>query len=520
VQAASLKAETYAKVLWDQAEQKVAVGQRAYDSNDFSGAKQAWSQAKDGYTKSRLSALERIGQAKGEAVSAKGETEAARVQAASLKAETYAKVLWDQAEQKVAVGQRAYDSNDFGGAKQAWSGAKDGYNKAGGLAQEAVQAINEQRAACDRALSIADSARKEALSVESSRYASDEWAQAEQSYERGCSCLRANEFDGALVALQQARDLYITAGLLGRLVKAEIDYNDSVLNAKPKRLPEIQGELATLVKAAQDAKGRGDYDAAIGVYTKAIGLLRAIQQYPSQRVLTLREGVTLSLVLVEPGEFDMGAPSVEEGSRKNEWTVHRVKITRPFYLGRYEVTQTEYQAVTGVDLHSPKPERDPLPAVNVSWDDAQEFCQKVTRLTGGRCHLPTEAQWEYACRAGTSTPYCNGTSLRALKKVGWCSYDGKTGSAGRAEPVGRLDPNRWGLYDMHGNVWEWCQDWYGEYSHLGVSDPPGPETGTQRVVRGGGWYTVPSECRCATRQGLEPSTRESSLGFRIACEID
>src|SRR5208337_4411958 len=145
----------------------------------------------------------------------------------------------------------------------------------------------------------------------------------------------------------------------------------------------------------------------------------------------------------------------------------------------------------------------------VSWDDAQEFCKKLGQATNQLVRLPTEAEWEYACRAGTSTKYYSGDSEEDLKRVAW--YGANSGNT--THPVGQKEPNQFGLYDMHGNVWQWCQDWYEEYKADAVVDPQGTAQGAGRVLRGGSWDDLPGSCRSASRVGGSPDVRLGNVGF-------
>jgi formylglycine-generating enzyme required for sulfatase activity len=152
------------------------------------------------------------------------------------------------------------------------------------------------------------------------------------------------------------------------------------------------------------------------------------------------------------------------------------------------------------------------PVETVSWEDAQKFIRKLSEKDGENTYrLPTEAEWEYACRAGTDTPYYTGTTEADLDRAGWYSEN----SGGKTHPVRQKEANAWGLYDMHGNVWEWCQDWYGEYPEGTVTDPAGPDKGSARVLRGGGWYRGAGYCRSGSRDSDSPDRRLSLLGFRV-----
>jgi formylglycine-generating enzyme required for sulfatase activity len=234
----------------------------------------------------------------------------------------------------------------------------------------------------------------------------------------------------------------------------------------------------------------------------------------------LGNGVMMDFVWIPPGEFMMGSPTNEVGRDENE-TQHRVKITKGFWMGKYEVTQKQYTAVVGTN-----PSEFNLggnyPVGNVSWDDAVAFCTKVKERTGLELRLPTEAEWEYACRAGTTTVYYTGDTEADLARAGCFGGNSERGfkiwkwDRRRREPraVGSFVPNAWGLYDMHGNMWEWCADWYGEYPTGIVVDPLGPENGQSRVQRGGSWSFYAQYCRSASRVRYDPSSRSFNDGFR------
>jgi len=211
----------------------------------------------------------------------------------------------------------------------------------------------------------------------------------------------------------------------------------------------------------------------------------------------------MKMVLIRPGKFMMG-----EGEGRRE-----VTISKPFYLGATEVTQAQYQAVMGAN---PSRVKDPAaPVENVSWNDAAEFCKKLSERTRQTVRLPTEAEWEYACRAGTQTAFSFGDDPSALGDYAWHLGN----SDGRSHPVGQKKPNAWGLYDMHGNVWEWCADWYGEYPKDAATDPSGPASGAARVLRGGSWLFGDPACfRCAYRYAA-PAYRGGSVGFRCAAAV-
>jgi sulfatase modifying factor 1 len=229
-------------------------------------------------------------------------------------------------------------------------------------------------------------------------------------------------------------------------------------------------------------------------------------------------GVRQQLRWIMPGEFLMGSPASEAERRDNE-TQHRVILTQGYWLADTACPQALWQAVLGDNPSRFKGEDRPVE--NVSWDDAQRFIERLNELIpGGGFRLPTEAEWEYACRAGTTTAFWFGDQITPEQ----VNYDGNNPYAGgrkgkyRKETVAvkALPCNGWGLYQMHGNVWEWCQDWYGEYPLDTVVDPTGPERGGRRVLRVGSWISGGGRVRSAPRGDFVPSARSDDFGFRLA----
>ncbi len=219
--------------------------------------------------------------------------------------------------------------------------------------------------------------------------------------------------------------------------------------------------------------------------------------------ITLPGGAEMRFRWCPPGTFMMGSPETEEGRNSDE-TLHRVTLTKGFWLGETEVTQRQWESVMGNNPSRFKGAD--LPVERVSWDECQNFIQRVNEQLNCGMRLPTEAEWELACRAGTTGPY-GGTGNP--KEMGW--YSGI-----QTHPVGQKTPNAWGLCDMHGNVWEWCADWYGYYPSGNVTDPTGPSSGANRVDRGGCWGDDARDCRSANRHRFEPGRRIHYLGFRVA----
>ena len=221
---------------------------------------------------------------------------------------------------------------------------------------------------------------------------------------------------------------------------------------------------------------------------------------------------------IPPGCFVMGSP-VDEAERGSAEVLHEVPLSRGFWLADTACTQALWMAVWPVNpSHFADDARNPVE--NVAWHDAQRFIGELNRrLPGLQARLPTEAEWEYACRAGTTTPFSFGTTVSTdeVNYHGGFPYPG--GEPGpyrqRTLPVGSLPPNAWGLYEMHGNVWEWCEDWYADYPTEPQIDPRGPTFGKMRVLRGGTWSDPARYARSATRSRIEPAYRPRSTGFRI-----
>ena len=235
----------------------------------------------------------------------------------------------------------------------------------------------------------------------------------------------------------------------------------------------------------------------------------AVLTDPKQLSVDLGGGVKMEFVLIRPGTFQMGSAERRDG------TPHKVTITKPYYIGKYEVTQEQWLAVMGNNPSLFKGPKNPVETV--SWDDCQNFLAKLNKkFATQKFSLPTEAQWEYACRAGSTGDYCFGNDERYLGVYAWVWPN----SDDTTHPVGNKKPNAWGLYDMHGNVSEWCADWYANYQGSAETDPTGPASGSVRIVRGGscspeGVPSAYSRCRSTFRSGGAPSGRGGKDGLRV-----
>jgi formylglycine-generating enzyme required for sulfatase activity len=245
---------------------------------------------------------------------------------------------------------------------------------------------------------------------------------------------------------------------------------------------------------------------------------------PRSRLEVIANGLGMAFVKIPAGTFMMGTSSKNkrkadtgEGN-SDEMPAHQVTLSRAFYLQTTEVTQRQWKAVMATTPWAGQGlvrDGEEYPAVYVSWNDAQAFIQKLNTMGEGTYRLPTEAEWEYACRAGTNASYSFGEGDAHLGEYAWFKKNAYDADQMFAHRVGSKRPNPWGLYDMHGNVGEWCQDWKDDYNPGAQTDPVGPSTGSYRVNRGGGWNDPPESLRSAVRSGPEPGMRLFNLGFRV-----
>ncbi|MDB4621741.1 SUMF1/EgtB/PvdO family nonheme iron enzyme, partial [Rubripirellula sp.] len=288
---------------------------------------------------------------------------------------------------------------------------------------------------------------------------------------------------------------------IGEMLPVVIAYLE--MNPNHAVIQRLRQDLFGLIK--KDPKSYAGFLTPC-VLAKCPGSLLAVFPGPLlAKVPPITNSIGMELKLIPSGTFTMG---------ENK-DAHEVTLTKPFMLGVHVVTQEQYEQLMGVNPSYHKGSNNPVE--NVSWEDAVEFCRKLSELpaekAAGRVYrLPTEAEWEYACRAGTTTKYSFGDDSSELGDYAWVS--GNSGNT--THPVGGKQPNAWGLYDMHGNIWEWCQDWYGDYHGSALPDPTGPASGSSRVFRGGSWGSTAELCQSAYRDWSLPSYRDDYLGFRVS----
>lgn len=235
-------------------------------------------------------------------------------------------------------------------------------------------------------------------------------------------------------------------------------------------------------------------------------ILGSSSETATKRIINL---IGMEFVLIPKGTFLMGTPE-NETEREDDETLHQVTISRLFYLQATPVTQKQWEEVMGVNPSVFRGDAN-LPVDSVSWSDVQKFIRKLNKLEGlDKYLLPTEAQWEYACRAGSTALYCFGDDPGGLAEYAWYDDEFK-----KTHPVEQKKPNAWGLYDMHGNVWEWCKDGYGDYPSGSVTDPVGRSRGWGHVFRGGSCYVPAEFCRSALRGHNDPGSSSNPMGFRL-----
>jgi formylglycine-generating enzyme required for sulfatase activity len=299
-----------------------------------------------------------------------------------------------------------------------------------------------------------------------------------------------------------------TAAISAAKERVEKEKAETLAKAEREKATKVALVIQRLEKAitAKDPFGAddvlGELVALIPEDARMAGWRGQVAAVPPRRTLVvdLGSGVTMDFMLIRPGTFTMGSDKGgDEGA-------HQVTLTKPFYLGKYEVTQEQWQQIMGSNPSEFKSAKNPVE--EVSWDDCQSFIEKLRKKVPGQTfRLPTEAEWEHACRAGTIGDYAGD-----LDAMAWYSSNSGRGT----HPVGEKKPNAWGLHDMHGNVWEWCADWYGDYPNGAAIDPTGSNTGSKRVYRGGSWCNVGPYCRSARRNWDSPGYRDFIIGFRVA----
>ncbi len=480
--------------------------------------------------------LEQLSLSRDQAREGHAALETMRERAIVSQAEAKAGDRWASASSLRAEGLSEYDAGNFADAAAIFTRSQDAYEMALKHA-EAVLAWEVAGADWNRALAAVDvplleewssgllgEARANARTAELNE--SDPQAGV-RAYERAVSVLwraeaEALEKSSPVVRVLVYLDGQQTAGIPVSVNGQPLTSGERM--ALPRNADRVTAEVGAFERGDM-RYGGGRVEAAVdwrGVRDVELRLEEVRRPVPGQNVaVELPGGSELDLVWIAPGEFMMGSPMGEVGRVISSEGPHtRVHLSKGFWLGKTPVTQGQWQTLMGSNPSRFKGSGLDAPVESVSWNEAMEFARKLTerersagRLPEGYVYtLPSEAQWEYACRAGTSSRFFSGNSESDLARVGWYSAN----SGGKTHPVGQKEPNGWGLYDMHGNVFEWTRSWYGNYPGHSVTDYEGSTIGFNRVLRGGSWLSKEENCRSAIRYRNVPGERFYFVGFRLA----
>ena len=427
-------------------------------------------------------------------------------------------VLWvnTMKEQKAEALGNALESRDYQTVLQLDPGNAAGLamKKAADLQQALASGDYTAALELDPGNAVALSMKKKAADIKESLSAGD--------YSAG---LQLDPSNAVALSMKKTADIRQALSDGDYAAALQLDPSNAVALSMKKKAVDIQQALSdgdyaaalqldpsnaeglSMKKTAdiQQALSDGDYAAGLRLDPSNAQARERVSNLPP-----ITNSIGMQLKLIPTGTFTMG-----DANGDSDETPHQVTLTKPFMLGVYEVTQSQYEQVMGNNPSKFKGADNPVE--QVSWDAAVEFCRKLSSLpaekaAGNVYRLPSEAEWEYACRAGTTTQYSFGDDESDLGQYAW--YDGNSGR--KVHPVGDKQPNAWGLYDMHGNVYEWCQDRFGDYRSGMVTDPTGPASGSSRVNRGGSWFNSAEFCRSAYRSGDSPSLRSSDYGFRVS----
>jgi serine/threonine-protein kinase len=355
----------------------------------------------------------------------------------------------------------------------------------------------------------AERERRLAAEEEARRAAADELPQdvARRLLDRAADAEEAGDLKSALAFYREATRR--GAGALDKIrsLEEEVAFQDGLARARGlverEARKEARSELERLLELRPHDDAAQDLLAEV---KKKLGP-------EPELTFDLGGGVELVMVYVRPGRFRMGSVR----GWFDEKPVHEVELTRGFYIGKYEVTQAQFRRIMGMNPSRWK--GDDRPVEEVSWHEAEDFAKRLSERTERRSRLPTEAEWEYAARAGTAGDYCFGNEEKELANYGWYGVN----SEGQTREVGKKRPNAWGVHDMHGNVWEWCADWYdgGYYKKSPREDPAGPEEPTgKKVLRGGSYRNKASGCTSTERSKSRPDGRDGDAGFRVVMEFE
>ena len=460
----------------------------ALESREYTPARALFAQAEDLYR--QAAAL----QVKRDKVVAAHKTAQDSMKLADAAFQTEARpASFERAKQCLTDGTKALEDEELDKAREFFGDAVQFFAKAQTEA-DLANAFDQAQNAWARTVAEADDALLTRHVARAAAAAKARAEEAEKKAREGQVEAGTELLKQATAALKDAASKALTAENAVKAAPIIARLERDIAQKKKFRAEDTLAELEKLIPADPRMAGLGRRVAAIP------GLKRSL-------TLDLGGGVKMDLVLIRPGSFKMGSEKSDD-----EKPVHEVTITKPFYIGKHEVTQEQWEAAMDGNPSYFKGKTNPVE--RVSWTDCQGFLKKLKpKLTGLSPGLPTEAEWEYACRAGSTTAYCFGDNDKDLGDYAWYNPN----SNNRTHPVGKKKPNAWGLYDMHGNLSEWCRDWYDKayYAESPKEDPAGLATGSGRVLRGGSWRRDAAYCRSASRYDYGPANQGDSSGFRV-----
>jgi len=315
----------------------------------------------------------------------------------------------------------------------------------------------------------------------------------------------------AILEIEQTSDPVVIRTAFNKLaMKYHPDRNigDSSAEVMMKLLNDAIAVLSQpRLRKAHDRRLAEEYGQSFASYSYGANSQYQKDDTPEMIEIELGKGIMLNLMFIPEGTFKMGSSIFETSRYDNDMPKHEVELTNSFYMGKHAVTQEQWSVVMGNNPSYFKGAK--LPVNGVSWNDCQKFISTLNAKMDGGYRLPTEAEWEYACRAGSTTAYSFGDNITPKD----ANYHDS--NIGKPVAVGGYKPNDFGLYDMHGNIWEWCEDWYGRYPGWPVIDPKGPEVGQYRILRGGSFTVNVSRCYSSSRIISAPALRIYVNGFRL-----
>ena len=510
--------------LLDAAAAAQANGESLLAGEQYAAAKQAFEDARN-----RSAALAQREQQRQAAFTIGRQAAAAGQAAQKAQAATHAAALWAAATDLAGKAASAAEAGRFEEAGRLWQQAEQQFVKAKPFAEGSASAV-AAREAYEQALKQYDVDKLR-------RQGGNAWAKVAAAVREAEDA--GADFAKAAAAYAQAKQLLPEAdrqsdtAFQGYLADARRLYDEKKYPESLAQLGEAlalrptDGPALGLKKRLGLLLGRNVYEAWPFDAAEALRRREEVAEVlgvPKEVALDLGGGVTMKVALIPPGRFLMGSPDEEIGRSSSEGPVHAVTISRPFYIGVTEVTQAQWKAVMSTDvwkgLANVKID-DTYVAPYLSWGIAMLFCEAATKKTGRTVRLPTEAEWEYSCRAGTATRFYFGDDEKKLGDHAWYDENADWKGNKHAHPPAQKKPNAWGLYDMSGNVWEWCADWHDEtyYGKSPAEDPTGPKGAQLRVMRGGSWYYRPQYCRSAHRESSLPLKRDYDVGFRAVVGV-